>query len=227
MRQQEWGKVSTHRAHAVIDMPFVRDRTECEYVMLLDLFVRSIESDHSAPASMLRHSQLELPYECLPFLSGDKMWEEAIRFEVRHRTNEKDAFFVGCHNREVLMVFASERVKLYALVPAWWKKYELCRALQVRTSSLLAYVTNVFVQRLPSCAMLYRSALADHYIMVMMSFLQRVWLHDDKKKYSGFDLRMSESVYKVTWFLCLMRLLSSLSPPGSTILSRGRDTSPS
>lgn len=94
------------------------------------------------------------------------------------------------------MVPPDERAKLYVQVPGCWKKYEPYWALLVRTSALFAYASRFLLEELLAWKALYRAALIDHCVIVVMVLLQRVHPGSDiiKLNILGFDLRMRECV---------------------------------
>lgn len=63
----EWGKPAKHRATPLIEMPYLRDRDEREYVLILENWRRYIDDGRALCSTMLAYCSLSAPSDCLLF----------------------------------------------------------------------------------------------------------------------------------------------------------------
>lgn len=197
-RADQWGKPTIIRSQMEMDMAFLRDRDERDYVNALELFVRDHTDGHARLPGVLPDCLLSPPYNRLPFLAWSRIWREAAKYEAKHRMHGCEAYFVGWYNCEFFMIPCEECSKLYVEVPSWWRKYKPCRGLLVPTSPLFSYLSSLFIDYSALTMDSYRAARADYCVMVLMVFLQWVHLTADFFKLSPVhpDPRMLVSAYK-------------------------------
>lgn len=69
------------------------------------------------------------------------------------------------------MVFPKDRKKLYVKVFYRWLKYGMCCCLPVLTSQVVGFSSNVFPNLFGCEIALYRGAVADYCVMIVIMFL--------------------------------------------------------
>lgn len=114
-----------------------------------------------------------------------------------HLVSVDERYFFCWHNCEVFIVLREERCKLYAKMPSLRLQNEPWRGLLVPSSPIFSHVSSLFVNYLPLTEVLYCAARDDHFVMVLVVFLQ--WVHPmgdfTKMSLDGHGPRMLESVY--------------------------------
>lgn len=203
IEMSEWRKPVVHRAHP--DMPYLRDRDERGYFLMLGDMRHNLNEACTLCPAMWPLCLLDAHYDTLQFLSWSETLRSTNRYELVYPFAgiDGECCFVGWHNHELFMLPTEERATFYVQVPGWRKKYKPCRTLLVTTRRLFSHDLRVLVDESIGWKALYRAALTDHYDMVLMMSLHRVHPEDNiiNLNISGSDLRMPEYVYKGVIFL--------------------------
>lgn len=143
MRQEAWGNGKKHGVDGM-NMPVLRDESEKLYVVNLAKFSHDVDAGRLSK-DWLGYCMLPWPYYTLSFLSGSRMWRDAIRYECRYRTDPDGAYFIGWHNKEFFPVPLEEKRCSYVTAPVDWKSNEPCRAHAVPSSPVFSYKSNAMV----------------------------------------------------------------------------------
>lgn len=129
MSMAKRGRPAVHYVHVQQDIPFNRARDGPTYAMMLRNLIRNHKDGRRSLPAMSSHCLSEAPYDCLPFLSGSRIWRETVKCKAKYRAGDFDGYSVGWFDRRFFMISPGELAKFYVRVPNWWKKYDSCRAL--------------------------------------------------------------------------------------------------
>lgn len=111
-----------------MNIPFYRDRNEREYVTILNNPIHNHNDGGAMRPRVLSYCLLDDRCDCLHFLIWSRIWQEAVRYEVRYRVGDDDTYFIWRHSHKLFKISPEEHAKLYVKVLDCWKKHEPCRA---------------------------------------------------------------------------------------------------
>lgn len=94
MRMAQWDQPAIYGSHVHVQMPFLRDRDERNYIVALDLLIREHIDGHKRPHAILSHFLLDAPYAGSSFLTWSRIWRNAVKFEVKYRIGFGEAHFL-------------------------------------------------------------------------------------------------------------------------------------
>lgn len=72
MQMSEWGKPVVHCAQTAMDIPYLLERNERDYVLMLDNLRRDLDEGRELRLSMLVYVLLSAPYDLTPSLFWSK-----------------------------------------------------------------------------------------------------------------------------------------------------------
>lgn len=83
-------------------MPFLRERVDRGYATISENLLRDNIDGHAMRPELWTYGVLDASNNCLYFLFCARVWQNAVRYEMKRRVGEDDIFFVLSHNREFL-----------------------------------------------------------------------------------------------------------------------------
>lgn len=132
------------------------------------------------------------------FLSWSRVWQNAVKYKVRHQVGPGITHFIRWHYREYLMTNREKRDDLYVQGSFKWKTYVSCFVFPVLTNPSFAYVSNALFSQPSSWWMLYWIIHTRHGRKVSMAFLQQSWQSEVvyQANLTRFNHRMRKSVWR-------------------------------
>lgn len=84
---------------------------------MLETFICDHIEGYKRRRDILSDYLLIAPFDSFPLETWLKIWFDAAKYEVQHRSGVEKAYFAGWHHRESFMIPHEEHAKLYTKLP--------------------------------------------------------------------------------------------------------------